>query len=150
MKGLTHVFFGVGLVSAILAYLQVPIGLWGIGTFILAPIFSRLPDFDQKIAKITFNQLIPHRGILSHNFLYGLPIFLCFYVSDIPILLVALISVFGALFLHVFVDAFNSGGVWFGFFHLSFVNFRWDSFWGNSIFKLVGIGLLGISILVYI
>ncbi len=150
MKGLTHVFFGVGLVSAVLAYLQISLGLWGIGTFIIAPIFSRLPDFDQKIAKITFNQVIPHRGILSHNLLYGVPIFLCFYVSDSPIFLVAIISVFGALFIHVFVDAFNSGGVWMGLFHLSFANFGWDSFLGNLIFKLVGIGLLGISIFVYL
>ncbi|MHA1978432.1 MAG: metal-dependent hydrolase [Candidatus Hodarchaeales archaeon] len=150
MKGLTHIFFGVGLVSLILAIVQTPVGLWGVGTLVLAPFFSRLPDYDQKIARITFNQVIPHRGKLSHNFLHGLPIFLCFYLSEYPLLQVAIVSSFGALFTHVFVDAFNSGGVWLGFIHLSVARIGWDSFWGNLFFKLVGIGLLSLSIYIYL
>ncbi|MHA1992908.1 MAG: metal-dependent hydrolase [Candidatus Hodarchaeales archaeon] len=150
MKGLTHTLFGVGLVSITLAYLQIPLGLWGVGSFILAPFFSRFPDYDQKIAKYTFNQVIPHRGKLSHNLLYGLPIILCFYLHDFPLFQIAIISSFGAFFIHAFVDAFNSGGVWLGFFHLSITNLGWDSFWGNLFFKLVGIGLLCLSITVYL
>ena len=150
MKGLTHIFFGVGLTGFFLAVVQTPILLWGIGTLFIAPLFSRLPDYDQKIAKITFNQVLPHRGKLSHNLVFGLPIFLCFYLNDFPLLQMVLVSSFGALFFHVFVDAFNAGGVWVGFFHLSIAKIRWDSLWGNFFFKLVGIGLLGFSVYLYL
>ncbi len=145
MKGLTHIFFGLGVISSVLVYIDVSILLWGVGTLILTPMFSRLPDYDQKIAKITFNQVIPHRGKLSHNLFYGLPVILCFSLGNFPLLQMVIISSFGAIFVHVVLDACNSGGVWIGFWHFSLFKIRWDSFWANSLFKLVGIGLLGIA-----
>ncbi len=150
MRGLTHIIFGLGFISASLTFLQTPIEIWGVGTFIIAPIFSRLPDFDQKIARITFNQIVPHRGKLSHNLLYVIPVIICFYIPNFPFLQMIIISSFGALFIHVIVDSFNSGGVWFGFIHLSVANISWNSYWGNLFFKLTGITLLGLSIYTYL
>ncbi|MHA1931672.1 MAG: metal-dependent hydrolase [Promethearchaeota archaeon] len=145
MKGLTHVLFGIGFVSSLLALLQAPAILWVIGTFIIATFFSRLPDFDQKIAKITFNHVVPHRGIHSHNLLYGLPLFLLPFVQNSPIMVMAIVSIFGALFAHCLIDAFNSGGVWVGIFHISIGKMSWDSLIGNISFKLLGIVLLILS-----
>ena len=144
MKGLTHVIFGMGFVSLLLSMFNDPL-LWGVGTLLISPVFSRLPDQDQKIARITFNQILPHRGKGTHNLLYGLPLLSLFIVVDWPfvgIFMVLLIgSIFGALFAHSFVDAFNYGGVWVGIFKVKgFLN--WDSFWGNIGFKIVGIVLI--------
>ncbi len=144
MKGLTHVIFGMGFVSLLLSMFNDPL-LWGVGTLLISPVFSRLPDQDQKIARITFNQILPHRGKRTHNLLYGLPLLSLFFVVDWPfvgIFMVLLIgSIFGALFAHSFVDAFNYGGVWVGIFKVKgFLN--WDSFWGNIGFKIVGIVLI--------
>jgi len=149
MKGLTHVIFGLGFVSVLLSFMNVPFPLWIIGTLIISPIFSRLPDYDQKVARITFNHIVPHRGKHSHNLLYIIPVIAAFFLTDYEILVLLLISVFGALFAHTLVDAFNSAGVWFGIFKISFGNLRWDSFFANSFFKLIGIVLLTISILPY-
>ncbi len=145
MKGLTHVLFGLGFVSSLLVLLQTPVILWVIGTFIIATFFSRLPDFDQKIAKITFNHVVPHRGIHSHNLLYGLPLFFIPFVQSSPIMVTAIVSIFGALFAHSLIDAFNSGGVWLGIFHLSIGKMNWDSLSGNLGFKILGIVLLVLS-----
>ena len=145
MKGLTHVLFGIGLVSSLLVLLQTPVILWIIGTFVIATFFSRIPDFDQKIAKITFNHVVPHRGMHSHNLLYGLPLFLVLLIQDSPIIVTAIVSIFGALFAHSLIDAFNSGGVWLGIFHISIGKMSWDSLLGNSIFKILGISLLFLS-----
>ena len=150
MKGLTHVLFGIGFVSCILAILETPIILWFVGTLILSPFFSRLPDYDQKIAKITFNHVVPHRGMHSHNLLYILPLFTIPVLRDSPILLMIIVSVFGALFAHTLVDAFNSGGVWFGLFQISVGKMSWDSFKGNLLFKSLGILLLIISCFNYV
>ncbi|MFX0207346.1 MAG: hypothetical protein ACFFDT_15265, partial [Candidatus Hodarchaeota archaeon] len=113
MRGLTHVFVGIGFVSLLLGLFKTPIILWGVGSFLIAPIFSRLPDQDQKIARITFNQIVPHRGKGTHNLVYGLPLVFLVMIQDLPIigsLLVMLIgSIFGAIFIHAFVDAFNYG-----------------------------------------
>ena len=145
MKGLTHVLFGIGFVSSLLVLLQTPTILWIIGTFIIAPFFSRLPDFDQKISKITFNHVVPHRGKHSHNLLYALPLFLIPLIQESPIIVTAIVSIFGALFAHSLIDAFNSGGVWFGIYHISIRKMSWDSFLGNISFKLLGIVLLILS-----
>ncbi len=150
MKGLTHVVFGVGFVSIFLTLLQIPLPLWLLGTFIISPIFSRLPDHDQKIAKITFNQVVPHRGKHSHNLLFILPIFVVFFVTDSPIPVSLTFSVFGAIFAHTLVDAFNSAGVWVGIFKISLSNLSWDSFWGNFLFKIIGIILLLVAVLNYL
>ena len=149
MKGLTHVIFGLGFVGMLLYIFNMPFPLWVIGTIIISPIFSRMPDYDQKVAKITFNHIVPHRGKHSHNLLYGFPVITSFFVIDSPILVLLLISVFGALFAHTLVDAFNSAGVWFGTIKISLGNLRWDSLLANTFFKLIGIVLLTISILPY-
>ncbi|MFX1504975.1 MAG: metal-dependent hydrolase [Promethearchaeota archaeon] len=153
MRGLTHVFVGIGFVSLLLGLLKTPIILWGVGSFLIAPIFSRLPDQDQKIARITFNQILPHRGKGTHNLLYGLPLVLLVIIQNLPIigsLLVMVIgSIFGAIFIHAFVDAFNYGGVWIAF--LKTKGFlSWDSFWGNFFFKIFGILLFLLSLLFYL
>ncbi|MFX0122095.1 MAG: hypothetical protein ACFFAE_00525, partial [Candidatus Hodarchaeota archaeon] len=106
----------------------------------------------QKIAKITFNQVVPHRGKGTHNLLYGIPILLLIVIQDVPIIgsvLVMLIgSIFGAIFIHSFVDAFNHGGVWIGIFRVKgFLD--WNSFWGNLGFKILGIMLFLLSLLFY-
>ena len=145
MKGFTHVLFGIGFVSSILVLLQTPVILWIIGTFIIATFFSRFPDFDQKIAKITFNHVVPHRGKHSHNLLYGLPLFLIPFIQDSPIIVTAIVSAFGALFAHCLIDSFNSGGVWIGIFHISIGKMSWDSLFGNLGFKILGIVLLVLS-----
>lgn len=148
MKGLTHVIFGMGFVSLLLSLFNDPL-LWGIGTLLISPIFSRLPDQDQKIARITFNQIVPHRGKGTHNLLYGLPLLSLFIVVDWPVigpfLILFIGSIFGALFAHSFVDAFNYGGVWVGIFKVKGF-LEWDSFWGNIGFKFVGIILVLISL----
>lgn len=153
MKGFTHVLFGMGFVGILLSLIEIPIILWGIGTFLISSFFSRLPDQDQKIARITFNQILPHRGKGTHNLLYGIPIFLIIIFREVPVIgsvLVMLIgAIFGAVFIHSFVDAFNYGGVWFGIFRVKgFLN--WDSFWGNLGFKLLGIALILVSFLWYV
>jgi membrane-bound metal-dependent hydrolase YbcI (DUF457 family) len=150
MKGFTHVLFGMGFVGILLSILETPISLWGIGTFLISPFFSRLPDQDQKVARITFNQIVPHRGKGTHNLLYGLPLFLIILVYEVPVIgsvLVMLIgAIFGAIFIHSFVDAFNYGGVWLGIFRVKgFLD--WDSFWGNLSFRLFGIVLILFSFL---
>ena len=145
MKGFTHVLFGIGFVSSLLVLLQTQVVLWAIGTFIIAPFFSRLPDYDQKIAKITFNQVVPHRGMHSHNLIFFLPLFLIPFVETYPIPVMLIVSVFGALFAHSLIDAFNSGGVWLGIFHISIGKMSWDSFLGNLAFKVLGIVLLILS-----
>ena len=150
MKGLTHVLFGIGFVSCILAILQTPVILWIVGTLIISPFFSRLPDYDQKIAKITFNQVVPHRGMHSHNLLYILPLFLIPVLEESPILIMIIVSSFGALFAHSLIDAFNSGGVWLCLFHISFGKMSWNSLKGNLIFKSLGIILLIISSFNYV
>ncbi len=150
MKGPTHVIFGLGFVAYLLSIFSISIELWVIGTFIISPIFSRVPDYDQNISKITFNQIVPHRGKLTHNLLYGLPIITLFVFPSVELQQLALVTVFGPLFAHSFIDSFNSGGVWFGFFHFSVADFRWDSFWGNSIFKLIGIILICLSFISFL
>lgn len=142
MKGLTHVFFGVGFVGILLSCFKEPFFLWIVGTLLISPIFSRLPDQDQKIARITFNQIVPHRGKGTHNLLYGLPLIFLLIINNVPLLGPSLVmvigSIFGALFAHAFVDAFNYGGVWLGFFQIKGF-LTWDSFWGNLGFKLLGV-----------
>jgi membrane-bound metal-dependent hydrolase YbcI (DUF457 family) len=145
MKGLTHILFGIGFVSSLLVLLQTPVILWAIGTFIIAIFFSRLPDFDQKIAKLTFNQVVPHRGMHSHNLIFILPLFVIPFVQDSPIIVMCIVSIFGALFAHSLVDAFNFGGVWLGIFHISIGKVSWDSFLGNLAFKGIGLILLVFS-----
>jgi len=145
MKGFTHVLFGIGFVSSLLVLLQTPVLLWAIGTFIIATFFSRLPDYDQKISKITFNKVVPHRGMHSHNLIYILPLFLIPFVQNNPIIVMLIVSIFGALFAHSLIDAFNSGGVWIGIFHISIGKMSWDSFLGNLVFKSLGIVLLVLS-----
>ena len=93
MKGLTHVLFGIGFVSSLLVLFQTPVVLWVIGTFILATFFSRLPDYDQKVAKITFNKVVPHRGMHSHNLLYVLPLFLIPFIENSPIVIMLIVSI---------------------------------------------------------
>ncbi|MFX0182368.1 MAG: hypothetical protein ACFE95_04715 [Candidatus Hodarchaeota archaeon] len=148
MKGLTHVLFGMGFVSIIFSIFRIQILLWGIGTFVISPIFSRLPDHDQKIAQFTFNQVVPHRGKGTHNLLYGLPLLTLLILIDIPLLgtllVMVIVSVFGALFAHAIVDACNYGGVWIGIFRIKGF-LTWDSFWGNIIIKLIGILMIIIS-----
>ena len=150
MKGLTHVVFGMGLVAFLLSFFQAHLIFWGIGSFFISPIFSRLPDHDQKIARITHNLVVPHRGKGSHNLLYGLPLLIIFFIQDWLIigsfLILIIGSVFGALFAHALVDAFNYGGVWIGIFKIKgFLS--WESFWGNLIFKIIGIGLIFLSLI---
>jgi len=153
MRGLTHVLFGIGFVSLLLGIFKTPIILWGVGTFLISPIFSRLPDQDQKIARITFNQIVPHRGKGTHNLLYGMPLFFLIFIQDLPFigpLLVMMIgSIFGAIFIHSFVDAFNYGGVWIATFRTKGF-MTWDSFMGNFLFKVLGILLFLLSLLCYI
>ncbi|UCE15062.1 MAG: metal-dependent hydrolase [Candidatus Heimdallarchaeota archaeon] len=152
MKGLTHVFFGVGFVSLILSFFEVHFLLWIVGTLVLSPVFSRLPDQDQKISRITFNRIVPHRGKGTHNLIYGLPLLACFFLVDWPffgpIIIMILGSIFGALFAHSFVDAFNYGGVWLGIFKVKGF-LEWNSVFGNFAFKFVGVllFLLSLSIL---
>jgi membrane-bound metal-dependent hydrolase YbcI (DUF457 family) len=149
MKGLTHVFFGTGCVGFALSLFEIHIMLWGIGTLIIAPLFSRIPDYDQKIAKITYNQIVPHRSKFSHNLLYGAFFFFIPFILDIPffgpILVTIIISVFGAIFSHAFIDAFNFGGVWIGVFKIKGF-LEWDSICGNFGFKLVGMFLFLLSV----
>jgi membrane-bound metal-dependent hydrolase YbcI (DUF457 family) len=149
MKGLTHVFFGIGFVSILILYSNLSIVYWGVGTFIIAPIFSRLPDKDQKIAQITFNQIVPHRGKLSHNLLYGLPIFFIFTLEKMSfigdILSTLIVSIFGALFAHALIDALNHSGVWIGVIRTKGF-LKWDSFFGNLGLKLTGLILFFISV----
>jgi hypothetical protein len=153
LKGFTHIFFGIGFVGILLCLFEIPIFLWMIGTLVFSPIFSRLPDQDQKISKLTFNQIVPHRGKGTHNLLYGLPLILTILVNDLPIvgsfLLVIIVGIFGSLFAHAFIDGFNYGGIWFGIFHIKIGRLRWDSFWGNLGFKLIGILLFLIALLSY-
>ena len=149
MKGLTHVFFGIGCIGFFLSLFEIHIMLWGIGTLIIAPLFSRIPDYDQKIAKVTYNQIVPHRSKVSHNLLYGILLFIIPFIYDIPffgqILVTAIISIFGALFVHAFIDAFNYGGVWIGVFKIKGF-LEWDSIVGNFGFKLVGVLLFLLSV----
>ncbi|MFX0173440.1 MAG: metal-dependent hydrolase, partial [Candidatus Hodarchaeota archaeon] len=82
MKGLTHVFFGMGFVSILFGIFKIHPLMWGFGIFIISPIFSRLPDQDQKISRLTFNQIVPHRGKTTHNLLFCLPLlFLIIFFS---------------------------------------------------------------------
>ncbi|UCG90189.1 MAG: hypothetical protein JSU57_00245, partial [Candidatus Heimdallarchaeota archaeon] len=139
--------------SLLLGIFGVPIIMWGVGIVLIAPFFSRLPDQDQKIARITFNQIVPHRGKGTHNLLYGLPLLSLFVIVDWPFvgyfLVLFIGSIFGSLFAHAFVDAFNYGGVWIGIFRVKgFLD--WDSFWGNLGFKIGGIILILLSLLCYI
>ncbi|WP_455141670.1 metal-dependent hydrolase [Candidatus Hodarchaeum mangrovi] len=145
MKGLTHVLFGMGFVSIFFYFFKVPFILWFLGVFIVSPFFSRLPDKDQTIANVTFNQIDPHRGKLSHNLLIGLPLIPLFFLTTIGIfetILIFLIgSVFGALFAHSFVDSFNYAGIYIlGIKIKGFL--KWDSFWGNLIFRILGVVLI--------
>jgi len=141
MKGLTHILFGMGFVSIFLYFFKVPFVLWFLGVFLVSPFFSRLPDKDQTIARVTFNQIDPHRGKFSHNLLIGLPLILIFFIINMTIfetILIFLIgSIFGALFAHTFVDSFNYAGVYImGIKIKGFL--KWDSFWGNLIFRILG------------
>jgi membrane-bound metal-dependent hydrolase YbcI (DUF457 family) len=149
MKGMTHVFFGMGFVSILLLYFNLFIVYWGVGTFIIAPFFSRLPDKDQKIARITFNQILPHRGKTTHNLLYGLPILSVFIIENIPlfgaIISTLIVSIFGALFAHTLIDALNHSGVWIGVLRTKGF-LEWDSFFGNLGLKLTGLILFFISV----
>ncbi|MFX0086434.1 MAG: metal-dependent hydrolase [Candidatus Hodarchaeota archaeon] len=149
MKGLTHLFFGIGFVGFSLSLFEKSFLYWGIGTLIITPIFSRIPDHDQKIAKITFNQIVPHRSKFTHNLLYGFPLFFVVFLINIPffgqILAITIISIFGAIFAHAFIDAFNYGGVWFGVFKIKGF-LEWDSFLGNFGFKLIGVILFILSL----
>jgi membrane-bound metal-dependent hydrolase YbcI (DUF457 family) len=153
VKGLTHVLFGAGFVSLVLVFFNTPLIFWVIGTFFISPIFSRLPDKDQKIARITFNQIIPHRGRTTHNLLYGLPLLALFSLTNLPVvgsLFVLIIgSIFGALFAHACADVVNYAGVWAGFFRVKGF-LRWDSIWGNYALKLIGIVLIIISIISFL
>ncbi|MFX0140877.1 MAG: metal-dependent hydrolase [Candidatus Hodarchaeota archaeon] len=150
MKGLTHVFFGMGLVSILLGIFKIHPLMWGFGILIISPIFSRLPDQDQKISRLTFNQIVPHRGKTTHNLLFCLPLLFLFaffswgFLGQLLIMLIG--SIFGALFAHAFVDAFNYGGVWIGFFHLKIGSLKWDSFLGNLTFRLLGVLMVILSI----
>lgn len=149
MKGMTHVFFGMGFVSILILYFNLSIVYWGVGTFIIAPFFSRLPDKDQKIAQITFNQIVPHRGKTTHNLLYGLPILIIFTLEKNTlfgdIISTLLVSIFGALFAHTLIDALNYSGVWIGVIRTKGF-LKWDSMFGNFVLKLVGLILLFISV----
>ena len=149
MKGLTHVFFGMGFVSILMFYFNFSIVYWVVGTFVIAPFFSRLPDKDQKIARITFNQIVPHRGKTTHNLLYGLPILFVFTIEKISligaIISTLVVSIFGALFAHALIDALNYSGVWLGVIRTKGF-LKWDSFFGNLGLKLVGLILLFISV----
>lgn len=149
MKALTHVIFGIGCIGFLLSLFEIHLILWGIGTLFITPFFSRVPDHDQKIARITYNQIIPHRSKLTHNLLYGLPLFFVVFLIEIPfigqILVTILISIFGAMFAHAFIDAFNFGGVWIGVFKVKGF-LEWDSFFGNLGFKLVGVILILLSL----
>ncbi|MHA1941236.1 MAG: metal-dependent hydrolase [Candidatus Hodarchaeales archaeon] len=150
MKGTTHSIFGMGFVGYLLTIINAPFVVWVIFSFILSPIISRVPDYDQKISRITFNQVVPHRGKVTHNLVYGVPIIGFFFFSDFEIIQYALIAGFGPLFAHSLLDSFNSGGVWLGFFHVSLGKVRWDSFWGNVIFKLMGIILICLSLITFL
>jgi len=81
----------------------------------------------------------------SHNLIFFLPLFLIPFVETYPIPVMLIVSVFGALFAHSLIDAFNSGGVWLGIFHISIGKMSWDSFLGNLAFKVLGIVLLILS-----
>jgi membrane-bound metal-dependent hydrolase YbcI (DUF457 family) len=151
MKGATHVLFGMGFVGIILILVRLDFWLWAGGTLILAPIFSRVPDYDQKISRITFNQIVPHRGKLTHNLLIGFPLGLLLWIPpELSLIWMGVAGIFGALFAHVLVDAFNYGGVWFGIIKLKVGRFNWDSFSGNLLFKLLGVFALGSALVTYI
>ncbi|MFW9854611.1 MAG: metal-dependent hydrolase [Candidatus Thorarchaeota archaeon] len=149
MKGRTHILFGMGFVGIILYRLD--FWLWAGGTLILAPIFSRLPDYDQKISRIAFNQIVPHRGKWTHNLLFGLPLGLLLWIPpEMDLVWMGLVGSFGALFAHVFADAFNYGGVWVGFIKLKVGKFSWDSLIGNLAFKVLGLIALGFALVTYL
>ena len=149
MKGMTHVFFGIAFVSILILYFNLSIVYWGVGTFIIAPFFSCLPDKDQKIARITFNQIVPHRGKTTHNLLYGLPILLIFTLEKNTlfggIISTLLVSIFGGLFANALIDALNYSGVWIGIVRTKGF-LKWDSLIGNIGLKLIGLILLLISV----
>lgn len=147
MKGATHVLFGMGFVGLILSLINLDLWLWVGGTLVLSPFFSRVPDYDQKIARVTFNQIVPHRGKWSHNLLVGLPLCLLLWIpQELSLVWMGLVGSIGALFAHVFVDAWNYAGVWFGIFKLKIGRFSWDSFSGNLLFKLIGLLALGVAL----
>ena len=153
MKGHTHILFGSGFVSLLFMVFRINFILWIIGVLIVSPFFSRIPDRDQVISKITFDQVIPHRGKATHNLLYGIPLFLVFFLYNVPtlgeLLSFLLISIFGSLFAHSFVDMFNYGGIWIGI--LKIKGFlRCDSVIGNLFFQLGGLLMILLSCFSYI
>ncbi|MHA1971773.1 MAG: hypothetical protein ACTSW1_02200 [Candidatus Hodarchaeales archaeon] len=139
----------MGFVSLTLFLLDIPIVLWFIGTFLISPFFSRLPDKDQTIARITFNQVIPHRGKSTHNLIYGLPLIILLFLPNCGIvcqfLSLVIVSTFGAVFAHSLVDALNHAGVWVGIFKIKGF-LKWDSLLGNLLVKILGILLIFIPI----
>ncbi len=153
MKGHTHLLFNLGFVSLLFIIFPVNSIFWIIGVLIVSPIFSRIPDRDQMISKITFNQIIPHRGKGTHNLLYGLPLIIMLFANNIPyygeIIIFLIGSIFGSLFAHSFVDMFNYGGVWLGIFKIKGF-LRWDSMLGNLFFQITGVMFFTISLLFYI
>ena len=150
MRGTTHIIFGVGFVGYLLTVINTSFMLWVIISFIISPIISRIPDYDQKISKITFNQIVPHRGKLTHNLIYGIPIIVLFFFPNLNNAQLIVITLFGPLFAHSLIDSFNSGGVWLGFIRISLGKVRWDSFFGNLTFKLIGMILICISFISFI
>ena len=150
MRGTTHIIFGVGFVGYLLTVINTSFMLWVIISFIISPIISRIPDYDQKISKITFNQIVPHRGKLTHNLIYGIPIIALFFFPNMNIAQLLVITIFGPLFAHSLIDSFNSGGVWLGLIHISLGKVHWDSFFGNLTFKLIGMILICISFISFI
>jgi len=135
----------MGFVSLTLFLLDTPILIWFIGTWVISPFFSKLPDKDQTIARITFNQVIPHRGRSTHNLFYGLPLILLLFLPTCgilcSILMMIIVSTFGALFAHSLVDALNHAGVWIGIFKIKGF-LRWDSIVGNLFVKILGLILI--------
>jgi membrane-bound metal-dependent hydrolase YbcI (DUF457 family) len=147
MKGTTHIIFGIGFVGYLLTLINTSFGIWVVCTFLLSPIISRTPDYDQKISRITFNQIVPHRSKITHNLLFGVPIIALIFFPNVEIAQLIVLSIFGPLFAHSLVDSFNSGGVWLGVNHISLGKVRWDSFWGNLIFKLIGFFLICLALI---
>ena len=77
--------------------------------------------------------------------LYGAPLLLPLLITDTSIIgfivIVVIGSIFGALFSHSLADLMNYAGVWLGIFKIKGF-LKWDSFWGNAIFKIIGSLLL--------
>lgn len=137
MNKLTHVLMGMGGLWLVLALnsASLVVAILGVSA---SPFLSRLPDRDMQAP------MISHRGPFSHDLLwYTLPMLMGSYLAwnnviD-PIFLHILLIIFCPLALHVFVDMFNTKGVYLGYFFRVTGRFAWDSYLANLIFRSIGL-----------